>query len=179
VTDKTTLMAEFASAEQVLAAARRARAEGYRRIEAYAPFAIEGLDEALDLPKTRLPRLILIFGLLGGVSAFLLQAWLAAVDYPLNAGGRPYFSWPPFTLVTFEFTVLGAALAGFFGMLARNGLPRLHHPSFGARDFERASQDRFFLTIEADDPRFEPEAARRFLNSLRPIAVVEVGDEPE
>jgi hypothetical protein len=178
VTGKAALMAEFASAEQVLAAARRARAEGYRRIEAYAPFAVEGLDEALGLPKTRLPRLILICGLLGGISAFLLQAYLAAVDYPLNAGGRPYFSWPPFTLPAFEFTVLGAALAGFFGMLARNGLPRLHHPVFGAEDFERASQDRFFLAIEAEDPLFELETVRRFLASLQSVAIVEVGDEP-
>lgn len=178
MTGKAALMAEFASAEQILHAARRARAEGYLRIEAYVPFAVEGLDEALGLPKTRLPRLILICGLLGGISAFLLQAYLAAVDYPLNAGGRPYFSWPPFTLPAFEFTVLGAALAGFFGMLARNGLPRLYHPVFGAQDFERASQDRFFLMIEADDPRFEPEAARRFLASLQPVAIVEVGDEP-
>lgn len=174
---QVSLMAEFAEAEDLLEAVRRARAAGYRRIEAHAPFALEGLDEALGLKRTRLPRLMLIFGLLGGVSAFLLQGYLAALDYPLNAGGRPYFSWPPFALLAFEFTVLGAALAGFVGMLVLNGLPRLHHPVFGAADFERASLDRFFLAIDAADPGFEPGETRRFLESLRPLAVMEVEDE--
>jgi hypothetical protein len=169
-------MAEFAGADELLEAARRAREAGYRRLDAYAPFAIEGLDEALGLRRTRLPRLMLVFGLLGGISAFLLQAYLAAVDYPLNAGGRPYFSWPPFALLAFEFTVLGAALAGFVGMLALNGLPRLYDPVFDAPDFERGSQDRFFLVIDGVDPKFEAEAVRAFLESLQPLAVVEVGD---
>lgn len=166
-------LAEFETAEQLLNAVVRTRTAGYRRIEAYAPFAVPGLDEALDLPATPLPRWMLMFGILGGVSAFLLQAYLAAV-YPLNAGGRPYFSWPSFTPVTFEFTVLGAALAGFFGMLALNGLPRPYHPIFDATNFDRASQDRFFLMIDSDDPEFDPDSTRRFLDSLNPIAVTEV-----
>ncbi len=171
------LLAEFETAEELLDAIGRTRVAGYRRIEAYAPFAAPGLDEALDLPATPLPRWMLMFGILGGVSAFLLQAYLAAVDYPLNAGGRPYFSWPSFTPVTFEFTVLGAALAGFFGMLALNGLPRPYHPIFDATNFARASQDRFFLMIDSGDPEFDPDAARRFLYSLNPIAVTEVSRE--
>jgi hypothetical protein len=170
-------LAEFETAEQLLDATGRARIAGYRRIEAYAPFAVPGLDETLNLPASRLPRWMLMFGVLGGISAFLLQAYLAAVDFPLNAGGRPYFSWPSFTLVTFEFTVLGAALAGFFGMLALNGLPRPYHPIFDATNFDRASQDRFFLMIDSDDPEFDPDAARRFLDSLNPIAVTEVSRE--
>lgn len=176
---KVSLMAEFAGAGQLLEAIRRARSAGYVRLDAHAPFAIEGLDEALGLRRTRLPRLMLIFGILGGVSMLLLQIYLAVIDYPLNAGGRPYFSWPPFALLAFEFTVLGAALSGFIAMLALNGLPRLHHPVFDAPDFERASEDRFFLRIDAADPRFEPEEVRRFLASLRPLAVTEVGDEAE
>lgn len=173
----TGVMAEFAGAKALLEAARRARAAGYRRIEAFTPFAVEGLDEALDLPRTRLPWIMLACGLLGAVSTFLLQAWLAAVDFPLNAGGRPYFSWPPFTILSFEIMVLAAAVSGFLGMLALNGLPRLHHPVFGAAGFERASQDRFFLLLEADDRGFEADAARRFLESLHPLAVTEVGDD--
>jgi len=171
------LLAEFGTAEQLLNAIVRARTAGYRRIEAYAPFAVQGLDEALDLPASRLPRWMLMFGILGGVSAFLLQAYLAAVDYPLNAGGRPYFSWPSFTVLTFEFTVLEAAFAGFFGMLALNGLPRPYHPIFDAADFDRASQDRFFLLLDSGDPAFEPASTRHFLDSLNPVAVTEIGRE--
>jgi hypothetical protein len=172
------MMAEFAGADELLEAARRAREAGYRRLEAYAPFAVEGLDEALGLRRrTGVPRIMLVFGLLGGLSAFLLQGYLAAVDYPLDAGGKPYFSWPPFALLAFEFTVLGAALAGFVGMLVLNGLPRLYDPVFDAPDFGRGSQDRFFLRVDAADRKFEPEAVRRFLESLQPLAVVEVGDE--
>jgi hypothetical protein len=170
-------MAEFAGADALLEAARRAREAGYRRLEAYAPFAIEGLDEALGLRRTRVPRIMLIFGILGGVSAFLLQWYLAAVDYPLNAGGKPLFSWPPFALLAFEFTVLGAAVSGFIGMLALNGLPKFYDPVFDVPDFGRGSQDRFFLRVDAADRKFEPEAVRRFLESLQPLAVVEVGDE--
>jgi hypothetical protein len=174
---RVSLLAEFAGADELLDAARHARTAGFRQLEAYAPFAVEGLDEALGLGRTRLPRIVLIFGILGGLSAFLLQGYLAAVDYPLNAGGKPYFSWPPFALLAFEFTVLGAALAGFVGMLALNGLPRLYDPVFDAPDFERASQDRFFLRIDTAGAGREPEQARQFLESLRSLAVVEVGNE--
>jgi hypothetical protein len=174
---RASLMAEFAAADALLEAVRRAREAGYRRLETYAPFAIEGLDEALGLRRTRVPWIMLIFGILGGLSAFLLQWYLAAADYPLNAGGKPYFSWPPFALLAFEFTVLGAALAGFIGMLALNGLPKLYDPVFDAPDFERGSQDRFFLRIDSADPRRGPREVREFLESLRPLAVVEVRDE--
>lgn len=166
------LMAEFGTAEHLLVAARAARAAGYRRLEAYAPFAVPGLSEALALPPGGVPWIMLVFGILGGVAGFLLQTYLAAVDYPLNAGGRPYFSWPPFALLAFEFTVLGAAVSGFFGMLALNGLPRLHHPVFDAAEFGRASQDRFFLALETD----KGEAARRFLQGLGSLSITEVGD---
>lgn len=169
----TWLLAEFAGADGLLAAARQARAAGYARLEAYAPCAVPGLDEALGLGETGVPPLMLAFGTLGGTGAFLLQAYLAAVDYPLNAGGRPFFSWPPFVLVAFELTVLGAALAGFIGMLALNGLPRLHHPVFEAPGFERCSQDRYFLALGT---AHDPAAARAFLEGLGALAVREVDD---
>lgn len=170
---RVALLAEFADAGQLLDAAYAARAAGYRRLEAYAPFAVPGLDEALRLPATLVPAFMLVCGILGAILGFALQVYLAAVDYPLNAGGRPDLSWPPFGLLAFEFAVLGAALAGFVGMLALNGLPRLHHPVFGVADFGRASQDRFFLALEPGD---DTAAARRFLLGLEPLAVSEVAD---
>jgi hypothetical protein len=168
------LLAEFAGPEPLVEAARRAREAGYRRLDAYTPFPMEELSEALHFHDRRLPLVVLcggIFGCLGGIA---LQYWVSAVAYPINVGGRPLLSWPSFIPVIFETTVLCAAISAVLGMLALNGLPRPHHPLFGEPRFQMASRDRFFLCIEATDPRFDVAATRRFLEGLRPEAVVEV-----
>jgi len=168
------LMAEFASAEALVAAARRARAEGYARIEAYAPFPVEGLAEAVGFTRSRVPLAVLVGGIAGGLGGYFLQWYSAVVHYPENIGGRPLDSWPEFIPVTFELVVLGAALAAFVAMLAANGLPRLRHPVFGAPHFDLATRNRFFLCVLAADPRYEEKGARRFLEELEPMRVVEV-----
>lgn len=170
------LMAEFPSADALLAAARRARAAGYRRIEAYSPFPVEGLAEAIDFGKTRVPLATLVGGILGGLGGFFLQWYSAVISYPENIGGRPLNSWPEFIPVTFETTVLFAAFTAVIAMLAGNGLPRLRHPVFGARDFDLATRNRFFLCLGATDPRFDARQTRRFLEDLEPMKVVEVAE---
>jgi hypothetical protein len=146
------LMAEFASADKLLEAARRARDSGHARIEAYSPFPIEGLDEAIGFPGSRVPLATLIGGFLGGAGGFLLQWYAAVIDYPINIGGRPPNSWPAFIPITFEMTVLAAALTAVISMLVANGLPRLRHPVFEAKDFELSTRNRFFLCLRADVP---------------------------
>jgi hypothetical protein len=167
-TDCYGLMAEFPSAERLLEAVQGARAAGYRKLEAYTPFSVPGLSEALDLPPSRVPLLTLIGGLVGGAGAFFLQWYSAVIDYPINSGGRPLNSWPSFIPATFELAVLGASLAAFGGMLVLNGLPRLRHPVFDAPDFHLASRNRFFLCIRSDDPRFD-RATQEWLATLRPV----------
>ena len=130
------LIAEFADERALVDAARRARAEGYRNIDAYAPFSVEGLSDALGFRKDRVALITLLGGIVGGAGVYFLQWYTAVIDYPINAGGRPLHSWPAFIPATFEMTVLGAALAAFFGMLILNGLPRLNHPIFDAPDFD-------------------------------------------
>src|SRR5207249_7691855 len=139
------IMAEFASPQALLAAVAFCREARYRDIEAYTPFPVDGLAEALGFARNRVPLLALIGGILGGAGIYFLQWYSAVIDYPINAGGRPLHSWPAFIPPTFEITVLAAALACFFGMLVLNGLPRLHHPIFNAKDFDLASRNRFFL----------------------------------
>jgi len=168
------LMAEFLDHEQLLAAARRAHAAGYRKMDAYAPFPIEGLADELGRQRPWIPFLVLIGGILGGAGGYLMQWFSMAVDYPLNIGGRPLHSWPAFIPITFELTVLGAAVFALVGMLALNRLPLPHHPVFNAAGFARASIDRFFLCIEAADPKFELAATRQFLETLDPVTVTEV-----
>jgi hypothetical protein len=168
-------MAEFEDEQGLLEAARRAREAGYRRLNAYSPFHVEGLAETLGYPEGTLARpIILIGGLVGAVTGYVMQWWMAAVDYPINVGGRPLNSWQMFIPITFEMMVLFAAIGGFVGMLALNGLPRPYHPVFNVPAFDRASSDRFFLCIRSDDPRFDPEATRTLLESLRPIGVASV-----
>jgi hypothetical protein len=167
-------MAEFETPAALVAAAERARLEGYRRMDAYSPIPIEELNEALALRRTRLPRLVLLGGILGGIAGYSLEYWASAIAYPLNVGGRPLHSWPQFIPVTFETTVLGAALAAFIGMWALNKLPQPYHPVFNVPAFARASLDRFFLCIEADDPKFDRHATLTFLESLHPLGVSEV-----
>jgi hypothetical protein len=168
------LLAEFDNPSDLVAAARRAYAEGYRRMDAFTPFPVEGLAEAIGFRDTRLPLVVLLGGLLGGGGGFFMQYYASAIDYPLNVGGRPLNSWPAFIPVTFELTILVAALAAVLGMLALNGLPMPYHPVFNVPRFARATRDRFFLCIEASDPRFDREATRRFLTDLQAREVSEV-----
>ena len=155
-------------------AATKARLAGYRKMDAFSPIPIHEMDEALGLRRTRLPLLVLIGGILGGIGGFALESWVSAVAYPMNVGGRPLISWPQFIPVTFETTVLGAALTAFIGMWALNKLPQPYHPVFNVPAFDRASQDRFFLCIESTDPRFNAQGTRAFLESLHPVGVSDV-----
>jgi hypothetical protein len=139
-------MGEFAEAEPLVAAAHALRHEGFV-LEAYTPFSVDGLAEALALPNDRVPLLTAAGGAIGAAGGYFLQWYTAVIDYPINAGGRPLDSWPAFIPATFEMAVLGAALAAFFGFLALNRLPRLRHPVFDAPDFDLASRNRFFLCV--------------------------------
>lgn len=168
------LLIEFEDPEALVAAARRVRNAGYRRIDAYSPMPVEGLAEALGMRNTRLPYIVLIGGICGGLMGLLFQAWVNAVAYPLNIGGRPPLSWPSFVPVTFEMTILGAALSGVLGMLALNKLPRPHHPLFGVPEFDLASQSRFFLCVEASDPLFDRLETRSLLEEVAENSVIEV-----
>src|SRR5688572_21163015 len=168
------LMAEFDNPSSLVEAAEKARLAGYRRMDAYSPIPIEELSEALGLRRTRLPILVFLGGLAGGSGGYLLQYWSQAIEYPMIVGGRPFHSWPHFIPVTFETTVLGAALTAFFGMWALNKLPQPYHPVFNVAAFTRASTDRFFLVIETGDPRFDRTSTWNFLESTHPIGVSEV-----
>jgi hypothetical protein len=168
------LMAEFDTPAGLVAAAERARLAGYRKMDAYTPIPIHELDEALGIEKTILPRLVLFGGILGGLGGFSLEYWASTMAYPMNIGGRPLNSWPQFIPVTFETTVLGAALTCFVGMWALNKLPQPYHPVFNVPEFARASTDRFFLCIEAADPRFDRQGTEAFLQTLHPLGVTEV-----
>ena len=168
------LMAEFDNPDTLVAASRRAQQEGYRKLDAYTPFPIEELHEAIGVHHTQVPLLVLMGGIVGGLTGYGLQYWVSAVAYPLNVGGRPLHSWPAFIPVTFEMTVLFAACTAVFGMLALNKLPQPYHPVFNAPRFALATRDRFFLCIEAADPRFDRQATRRFLESFDPREVTDV-----
>ena len=160
------LMAEFDNPTDVVEAARATYDAGYRKINAYSPYPIEELAEAIGFHSTRLPLIVLIGGIIGGLAGYLLQYYTHVIDYPLNVGGKPLNSWPAFIPSTFETTVLGAGLSAVFGMLALNGLPEPYHPVFNTPNFALASRDRFFLLIEAIDPKFDREKTRLFLLSL-------------
>ena len=168
------LMAEVRSSEALVEAVSRARAAGYRRIDAYSPFPVEGLAEALGFPGSRIPLATLVGGIAGGLGGFFLQWYSAVVSYPVNVGGRPLDSWPEFIPVTFETTVLFAAVTAVVAMLSANGLPRLRHPVFDAPHFDHATRNRFYVCILACDERFDAASARRFLEEFQPIRVVEV-----
>lgn len=170
------VIAEFKSPEALTAATHHAKEAGYTRMDAYSPFPIEEVIENVAPGNTGLPLLVLIFGLTGATSAFLLQYIGNFVDYPLNIGGRPnnVTNWPAMIPITFELGILLAAFAAVFGMLILNGLPRPYHPIFSAPRFERASQDAFFLCIESSDPLFDRVQTSQFLRSLEPLQVSEV-----
>lgn len=168
------LAAEFREPEQIMYAAHEARRAGFTRVEAYTPFFVDGLDAAIGHRPSRLGWVVLLMGIAGMLGGFLMQWYSTAVYYPLNVGGRPLNSWPNYIVITFEITVLLASFTAGLVMLARNGLPRLHHPIFNTANFEAASRDRFFLCIEADDPRFDRQETRAFLEGLTPERVSEV-----
>jgi hypothetical protein len=168
------LLAEFHDPNELIAGIRRAREEGYTRLDAYTPFPIEEVSEALGLHNSRLPLLVLLGGLVGACAGLGLQYWTSAIDYPINVGGRPLFSLPAFIPIIFECTVLFAAFAAVVGMLGLNGLPMPYHPLFNAPRFALASRDRFFMCIEATDPKFDRDLTRRFLERLVPRSVTEV-----
>jgi hypothetical protein len=168
------LLAEFAAADELVAAARTAFAAGYRRLDAYSPMPVEGLPEALGFHATRLPAVVLAGGMCGGLLGYGMQWYMMVVSYPINVGGRPLHSWPAFLPVTFELTILGAALAAVLGMLALNGLPRPHHPLFNVPEFSLATQNRFFLCIEASDEVFELDRTSDFLRGIGAVAVTPV-----
>jgi hypothetical protein len=167
-------MAQFEKPEDLLAAAGKTYAAGYRKIDAYSPMPVHGLAQAMGCRRTRLPWVVFAFGILGALCGYGLCYWVSAIDYPLNIGGRPLHSGPFFIPVTFELTILFAALSSAIGMIVANGLPQPYHPVFNVSSFVRASQDRFFLCIEATDSQFDPARTRRFLESLNPQEVAEV-----
>ncbi len=168
------VVAEFASAETLLAATRKAREAGYARVEAYSPFPIEGLAEATGFKRNWVPPIVLGGGVVGGLGGYFMQWYSAVISYPINSGGKPPHSWPEFIPVTFETTVLVAALAGVAGMLLLNGLPRLHHPLFDVKAFDLASRNRFFLCLRSGEPKFAPDSAREFLHGLQPLGLWDV-----
>ncbi len=167
-------MADFDEPEQLLAAARKAYEQGYRRMDAYTPFPIEGLAETIGFHSNKVALIVLVGGILGCLTGFFLQYYVAVMNYPLNIGGRPLNSWPSFIPITFELTVLFAALSAVFGMLALNRLPMPYHPVFNVPGFETATRNRFFLCIESDDPKFDRIQTAEFLKSQPARAVSEV-----
>ncbi len=170
------LAAEFSGSEKLLEATRRTVQEGYRKVDAYTPYPVEGLDEALKFHRTWVPPIVLIGGVLGAITGYALQYYVAVIAYPINVGGRPLNSWPMFVPVIFELTILFAAIFAVLGMLGLNGLPMPYHPLFNVPRFAMATRDRFFLVVQSTDPKFDLEGTRRFLQSL---GAQEVSDVPQ
>ena len=168
------IMAEFHSAQALVDAAKKTHEAGYKKIDAYSPFPIEGLAEEVGFHFDEIPLTVLIGGIIGGCTGYLMQYWMSAVDYPLNIGGKPPHSWPAFIVITFEMTILFAGISAVLGMLAFNGLPMPYHPVFNVPRFAFASKDRFFLIVFSSDKKYNPVATRRFLENLDPRSVSEV-----
>ncbi len=168
------VIAEFNDPQSLLDAANAVREEGYTATDAFSPFPIHGLAEAVGFHKSRLSPIVLTMGILGGIGGFFMCWYANVISYPLNIGGKPLNSWPAWIPITFECTILLAAFGAVFGMLALNGLPMPYHPVFNVRRFDSASRDKFFLVIQARDPKFRLEEARRFLATLGPREVTDV-----
>ena len=168
------MMAEFDTPVALIEAAKRTYQAGYKRIDTYTPFPVEGLAEEIGFHRDEVPLVVLIGGIVGGLTGYLMQYWMSAVAYPLNIGGKPYHSWPAFIVITFELTILCAGLAAVLGMLALNGLPQPYHPLFNIPRFELASRSVFFLSLQRRDPKFDLVETRRFLEGLNPKAIYEV-----
>jgi hypothetical protein len=168
------LMAEFHTAEELIEAVHKVHEAGFEHVDAFTPYPIEEVAHALDLPRSKMPLIVLGGGITGGLAGYMLQYWSQVLEYPMNIGGRPFHAWPAFIVPTFEMTILFAALAAVLGMFALNGLPQPYHPVFNWSRFERASQDSFFLAIESTDPKFDANAIRLLLTSLRAKEVVAV-----
>jgi hypothetical protein len=167
-------MAEFATAKELIAAAEQTYKAGYRKIDAYSPYPIEEVAEAIGFHSNRVALVTLIGAIIGGLSGYALQYWVAVITYPTNIGGRPYHSWPSFIVVTFELTILFGGISAVFGMLALNGLPMPYHPVFNVERFAMASKDRFFLIVFATDPKYNRGGTREFLEALHPRSISEV-----
>jgi hypothetical protein len=168
------LLAQFETPEALAEAVRRSRSAGYTRLDAYTPYPVKEVTEALGIRRTAVAAVIFVGGLVGCVGGFFMQYWCMVIDYPINVGGRPFNSWPAFIPVTFEMTVLTAAVTGLLGLLDLCGLPAFYHPVFNVPGFALASRDRFFLCVEATDPNFDRTATREFLSGLQPLEVAEV-----
>jgi hypothetical protein len=168
------LIAEFDNPTALVKAARAARDKGYRKLDAFSPFPIEGLTDALHLHKNKLSLIVLTGGVIGGLTGFLLQYYITVIYFPINVGGRPLDSWPSYIIITFELTILFAALSAVLGLLGLCGLPMPYHPVFNAPRFALASNNRFFLCIESADPLFDVAATGDFLRGLEPHEVTEV-----
>lgn len=168
------LLAEFETGDAMAEAAGKARAAGYSHMDCYSPYPVGGAADAMGYRKSEMGPIMFLGGLTGACAGFTMQYWANTWGYTLNVGGRPWFSWPSFVPITFEMMVLTTALTGFFTLIAICGLPRLNHPLFGSRVFDRATRDRFFLCIEATDPKYDAAATRAFLNDLHPLSVEEV-----
>ena len=166
------LMAEFDSADELLTAAERARREGFTRTDAYSPFPIHGLAEAIGFHEHVIPKLVLGAGITGMLAGYGLEYWTQVIAYPMNIGGRPFHAWVNFIPPAFETTILFGAFTAALSMIALNGLPQPYHPVFNNPRFSRASQDKFFLAIEAADPKFDLARTREFLGGLNPREVV-------
>jgi len=170
------LLAEFGTGDAMAHAIEKAVAAGYTHLDGYSPYPVGEAADALRFPKSEMGPIMFIGGITGACAGFLMQYWANTFGYTLNIGGRPYFSWPSFVPITFEMMVLTTALSGFFGLMALCGLPRYNHPLFNSKAFDRATRDRFFVCIEATDPKFDLAATRAFLNDLHPLSVEEVMD---
>lgn len=160
------LLAEFDTPQALYKACERVRDEGFEHWDAYSPFPVHGLDKAMGLKPSVLPWIVLVMGLTGAGLGMLLQSWVAMEAYPLVISAKPFFSWPAFVPVTFELGVLFASFGAVFGMFHLNRIPRFHHPVFGSDRFERATDDKFFIAIEAADPRFDARKTKKFLKGL-------------
>ena len=168
------LMAEFDTPQELLDGALAAHKAGYKKIDAFSPFPIEGLAEAIGFHKNMVPFVTLVGGIIGGLSGYLLQYYVHVISYPMNVGGRPFHSWPACIIVTFEMTILFGGLSAVFGMLALNGLPMPYHPVFNVPEFAKATDNKFFLVVFASDPNYDESDTRAFLKGLGPRAISEV-----